>query len=1311
MATTTWNVSKDTRIARRTSDNWDAGAGKSDYSPVGLYSGYRYRTDLGFSYSFSGMTEITSAILHVKTSGQYYVAFSSNPHINIYRITQSWSEGTSVGLSSSNATIYPGPSVTSTNAKINAAITTSESTWDTFDITNLIVDAFNAGVFYGVQLRANQEDGSDITEIRTRENSTSNDAYITVTYSTNTAPNAPTSLSPTGGSVLNTLTPTFTGTFSDPDSGDSMSGYQIIVYNDSGGTSVKWDSGTLSGSGSSFSKVYAGGALTGNTTYYWKGRTKDAAGAWGAYSSLQQFKVNSVPNAPSIYIGQSPTTDIKTLTPTLYVTHSDPDASDSSLYGYHIILYTNAGSTVWDSGDTSSSPTVTKSLTYSGPALSWQTAYKWKARTKDSNGAWGAYSGYNYFTTHTAGVPVSLDPTGGEIASSIAPTFVGSRASTADSLTSAQIRVYQSNGTTLVWDSGTFTSGVTSTGFSKAYGGSALSAATTYKWQARITSSVGGTSSYSSLQTFITPDPNVPATSSPVGSDITPVTSLGFTFTRSASFNRHQLYLYQSDGTTLVTSDTPSTYTATTSKTFTYSGTLSWNTTYKWKVRVSSDGGTVWSNYSGLTTFTTDSAGVPSLDSPSDSSHLGAPWIVDECDDATDWINGTSTSVSLDTSVKNDGLGSIKAAISGLASGNTSTSYHDLSAAPLDLSNYGDGVLAAYARASSLTNVANVSLRFFSGGGTSVYVRYDITPSTTDSWEEWIGTLKQPDGLFGTIDWSAITGIAISVDASGGSVTGNFYLDFVQVGSTTPTFEGTTYGGDGITDFRVRVYASNQSTLIWDSGDTAGSGTSFSITSGVALDKGSTYYWQARYTKDTGPTGNYSELLPFSINADPTIPTSLSPAAGDVVADTTTPHFAATFNDTDKSTHGDYPTYMEVEVLKNSDDSVVYTLLTKTGLVAASNTIYTGLAGVQTTTGPSSPVAYETEYKWRARYYDSLGHRGSWSSYGTFKPSQSPTATITAPIDAGTVTSPSFNLTWSMSSPGSKGQNAYKVRLIRASDSVTMVDTGKVYSSATTYVVPAGYMFNGEDYDLEVTVYDTDDLYSVDTHTVTADWAAPDPIQDFTVADDESLSASVLQWTTSNLDPADFRKYTIYRQLTDASTWDVLEDITDQSAGTYYDYTAANTVAYQYKITQWQIVPGDVDLESGDSDVGVSILDTDSWFVIGADRSAEHIFELPVVAAPFSEPVQQEVFEPLGTSRKVIVRGRVMGAEGTLQAVWPNSERETAMAEVAYIKGTQGPHILKSPFGDVWIVEFSGPNKEYAQGGHVTANITWTEVE
>jgi hypothetical protein len=1143
MASVAWNVSKDCDVLHP-----NYGNGKCPHLPVGYSAaaGGQFRALVGFSYSFTGITNITSAILHMRTSDAYHVAFVS-PSLEVRRITSSWSEG-STGSDelwhTGNSTTFDNlPSWTSLNMA-TWSVTTNQNTWDTVDVTDMVKDALAAGVFYGFIIRAATETSAvDVVEFWSREKGSSYDAYIAVTYDTNNAPTAPTSLSPTGDAVKNDLTPTLQGKFQDPDAGDTGTGVQILLYADDG-TTLKWDSGEKSideAIGGTWSVTYSGPALTGNTFYKWKARCKDNSGAWGPYCSLQRFKANSTPNSPTISITESPTTDLRTLTPTLNVTHKDPDASDTKMYAYRIVVQTSGGSTVWDSDETDCSPTATKSLTYSGPALSWATDYKWKAKTQDSNGAWSSYCSTKSFTTHKTGTPTNLDPTGGETAASTTPTLTGSRASSADSLASASVEVYASNGTTLVWSSGTFTSGVTSTGFTKVVG-TTLSVGTTYKWRARVTASVGGTSDWSSLQTFVTPDATVPNGTTPLGSGITDTTP-DINFTRSSNFNRHQLYVYGPDDnyTTPVFSDTPSSYSATGSKTVTCTTTLGYGKTYKWKVRVSSDGGSTWSAFTSLLSFTMDIAGVPTLSAPTDGS------------------------------------------------------------------------------------------------------------------------------------WQT---------------------------SLTPTLQGSTYNGETISTFRIRLYASDQSTLIWDSGDLSGSGTSFSkVYNGSSLAKGYLYYWQASYVKTGGIPGGYSGYFMFHENADPDAPTSLSPKTGDVVT-TLTPPYKATFSDSDLGLYGDYPTLYEVEVRKNSDSTLMHSLSKSSDLVVGENEV--------TRTSEGTALSYDTEYKFHARYTDSKSALGSWSAYTVFKPTQGPSVSITAPAGS-TVDSPSFTFSWSMSSPGGKSQAAYRVRMLRTTDSVVLVDSGKVPGSVNSYVIPAGYLVNGMTVTLEVTAYDTDDLpTSPTTKDVSADWAPPEPIADFTANEDPDTSAILLSWTISNLNPSDFAYYQIYRRRPGDAAWTKYDRVYDIATVSYTDYYAANGLMYEYEITVFQTVPGDVDLESGESDIVAVVLDADVWYVVGADRA--HLFELPVADEGHSEPIQQEIFEPLGSNRKTVVRGKVLGTEGTLTVNWLADEVATAKVNLAYITDNKGPHILKSPFGDLWLVEFSGPQGKYAGGGHLGVTLTYVEV-
>jgi hypothetical protein len=1130
--------------------------------------------------------------------------------------------------------------------------------------------------------------------------------------------------------MVETLTPKFYGTFSDPDTSEVMMAYQINLYEDNG-TTLKWDSGTIYGTASDWATngyTYNGPALTGNTYYQWTARTMDDGSLWGPYQPTKsRFKVNSKPTAAVLTLSGSNAADVQTLTPVFSVTHQDPDANDSLMYGYRLYVWNADWSGRWDTGYVSvaASPAATKLITYAGPALSWNSTYYWSAYTYDSNGStMGSFSSYPSLVTHKTGIPINLDPTASEVVSldvsgNPKPTFIGSRATTADSLTTVTIKVFLSTDlVNPVWTYGPTATG-SSTGFSVPYAGPTLSYGTTYKWQAQVVSSIGGTSEWSGLQTFVTPAAGSISMTAPVSpvTDTTP----NFTFGRTTPFNAWNIVVYDSSGTGTAKWDSGTQtggITGGTSATATYGvggtvnlATLAFNTTYKWKVRVSADGGSTWgSNFSGLVAFNMDSAGIPTLNKPAASAWLGAPQVIDNFDSISGITNGANLTATAEGTTFYSGRGSVK--YTGTFSG-VQMAYRTLTT-PLDLSSYGNKTqIRIRVNISSLTSVTYLRVRFASSGSQSTnYVEYTITPSGTGAWEQKSISKDSFAASNGTINWADIKYIGI-VASYAASVGPTIYVDDLVFDATAPSFDGTTYNSETISSYRIRVYSDSEGTnLVRDTGDVSGSGTTFSKAyDGPALTLGNTYYWQASYIKSSGAPGGYSALIPFTMNSAPTSPSSLVPVSGKVIADSLVPVFYSVFNDGEKSSRADYPTMYEVEIIRSSDSQPVYSLLKDSGLSAGTNSTYDGDSGVLKRTDTANPLAYETDYAYHVRYRDSMGAVGAWSVYTPFKPSQSPSVTISQPTDGGTLTSPALTVSWTHSSPGGKAQNSYRLYVWDAALSVVAYDSGVVYTSDNSYVYPAGTLVNNKDYEFRVMTWDSDGLASPwDINTVTTNWAGPDPISDFVASSDEATSCVKIRWTQSALASNAFRKYTIYRKRTNESNWSVLTEIPNISTATYNDYEVAYGTSYDYKITQWKVVIGDSDLESGDSDLASESLENDAWYVIGADRSTLHIFELPVVAAPFSEPVQQETFEPLGTSRKVIIRGKVMGAEGQLTCKWPADARDTVVPQIDYIKSTSGPHILKSPFGDLWQVEFSGPAKDYESGGRLNVVLTWTEV-
>lgn len=896
--------------------------------PLGKWpaNGWITRAILYAPISFSGITNINFARLYLNVhaaDGTGHVNGTGSNNITIRRTTASWGEtygGTSSAIDETwgggSAGILTGSGAYDGDVDQDINADAANGTELYVDISNTVRAWFNGAVNHGVKIEASGESSSaDALEFYSRHATSAWRPYILVDYDTNTAPNAPTGLSPIGNQVVNTgTTVNFSGTRSDPDSGDYITGVTILIYEDDGTTLISNNALNVSGTGSTFNKsVTVPEPLK---FYRWKARTRDRENVWGPYSALQRFMANSVPNAPSVSINETPSNAIKTLTPTISISRVDPDSSyGDSMLAYELQIYSGnnrpAGTQVWTSGQvTTASGTVSVQRLYNGPALAWRTTYYAHASTKDSQNAWGPFNfGGTLFTTYSAPIPVNLTPTGDTVASGLTPTLTGIRGDSEHTIASYQIQLYENDGSTLKWDSGTLSTGITNgASFSKQYNGPALSFDTNYKWRARIVGNIGGTSSYTALQTFKTPLANAVVQTAPVGSPITSLTP-AMTGTWTENLNARQIRVYAENGTTLLWDSGEVTQTAAASFNATYAGTaLQWNTSYKWQVRVRRAADNLWQPYSGLTSFTTDSAGAPVLTAPINNS--------------------------------------------------------------------------------------------------------------------WQTTL-------------------------------------------TPTFTGTTFNAEVITTYRILLYENNGTTLVWDSGDLVGSGTSFSklYNGSTPLIEGRAYKWQARYVKSTGPTGNYSPQASFHINDIPQEPSNRLPSMGAIIVNTLTPTFTATFEDTDITVWGDTPLQMEIEVRNNATDALIATQTKTTGLVAGTNNIvWDG----------TPALVYETVYKWRVRYRDSKSVDGAWSQYNTFKPSQASSITIIGP--SGTIVSPQVPVSWAFSSPGGKAQGTYRVRVIRNTDSIVVYDSGVVVSNANNHVVPGGYLQNNVSYTFEVTTADVDGI-------------------------------------------------------------------------------------------------------------------------------------------------------------------------------------------------------------------------------------------
>lgn len=211
--------------------------------------------------------------------------------------------------------------------------------------------------------------------------------------------------------VSNTLLPKLAWTFSDGNTGDYQSAFDIEIVNSSTNAVVvsKYQS-----SGYQYYNVLSADNLSYNILYKYRVRTYDRYGASSDWSNYYFFKLNRSPNGSTgmTPAGTSASPSVQsTLTPTLSWVFSDPDGTGDSQSAYEINLMdgTNTGIAVWNSGKVAGGA---QSVIVPTGKLSPDKLYAWRVRTWDRYGAVGPFTNYQYFRTTKKPVFTPKSPIG-----------------------------------------------------------------------------------------------------------------------------------------------------------------------------------------------------------------------------------------------------------------------------------------------------------------------------------------------------------------------------------------------------------------------------------------------------------------------------------------------------------------------------------------------------------------------------------------------------------------------------------------------------------------------------------------------------------------------------------------------------------------------------------------------------------------------------------------------------------------------------------------------------------------------------------
>ncbi len=326
---------------------------------------------------------------------------------------------------------------------------------------------------------------------------------VTITYTgtlVNTRPHPPGNLRPSG--LTADLQPVLDWSFSDPDSGDSQTAFEVEVYNRATG-GVMRDSGKRTSTSTSWK--YDQTNLVRNGAYRFRVRVYDEQGAVSDWSSFQNFDIFAAPNTPD-YQTFTPTGRINSLQPTVSVIYTHPDGVSANAKQFRV--YRSDGLLLHESVILAASAASGDVITYVIPSgvLEHGGNYQWQARARDTNNVWSNWSSKSSVAKVNARPTVTLrTPTNNSRANSLTPSF-GWSFWDPDNDTQSRFRIFVTRTDTgaTVFDSGYVPSAANSTTVTlPAFG-------IKYAWRVEVQDSFGRLGSGWSATWYFTPT-DVPA--------------------------------------------------------------------------------------------------------------------------------------------------------------------------------------------------------------------------------------------------------------------------------------------------------------------------------------------------------------------------------------------------------------------------------------------------------------------------------------------------------------------------------------------------------------------------------------------------------------------------------------------------------------------------------------------------------------------------------------------------------------------------------------------------------------------------------
>lgn len=443
---------------------------------------------------------------------------------------------------------------------------------------------------------------------------------------------------------------------------------------------------------------------------------------------------------------------------------------------------------------------------------------------------------------------------------------------------------------------------------------------------------------------------------------------------------------------------------------------------------------------------------------------------------------------------------------------------------------------------------------------------------------------------------------------------------------------------------------------------------------------------RARAVDVYGQTGNWGPPISFMVQHPPVV-IDVYPSAGKAYDDDSRP-VAWTFGDT---WVGDTQSAYQV-IVRDASNNIV----TNTGKVLS--TVNRGTVNI--------PDTYlQQNMQLEIAVWDRDGVKCITNYNGSFRLSKAPIITLPYPAANEQIITGQPALTWSVvyALPGIT-QKSYRIDFVRRDTGVVEYSTGHVSGTATSWQAPQVVLKNLSEYQLMLTITDTDDLATTLLRNFSTNYVRPQSVVSNAYAEDYAEEGYVtVLWPMVEDDPM-FIEYRVYRKDLSVvgADWELAGVVEHKDQFEFHDWLAGGQKRYRYCVTQVALRFG-ARVESEFDEYG-DIVETDAsnyWLVVPGHEEL-NIRLFGVVNDKYNDTVEQSEHFIIGGGRRINY-GEDIGIDGSLTCQIRSSTPGGARAMILAIRNYQKRQrwvIMRDPFGNVTKVSFG--NMSFARLPGVT---------